>query len=54
MIDEISLLAEEALKIQKRIKEDTIKLRKIKDKLITTDEEMSDFCKVPLWKHEII
>ena len=28
--------------------------KKIKDKLITTDEEMSHFCKVPLWKHEII
>ena len=28
--------------------------KKIKDKLITTDEEMSDFCKVPLWKYDII
>ena len=42
MIDEISLLAEEALKIQKRIKEDTIKLRKIKDKLIEKSREKNN------------
>ena len=43
MVDEISVLAEEALKIQKRIKEDTVKLRKIKDKLIEKSREKNDF-----------
>tara|TARA_Y100001970_G_C13422756_1_gene457397 strand:+ start:89 stop:481 length:393 start_codon:yes stop_codon:yes gene_type:complete len=42
MVDEISVLAEEALKIQKRIKEDTVKLRKIKDKLIEKSREKND------------
>ena len=42
MIDEINVLAEEALKIQKRIKEDTVKLREIKDKLIEKSREKNN------------
>ena len=53
MIDEISLLAEEALKIQKRIKEDTIKLRKIKDKLIEKSREKNNSFTISLDKGSI-
>ena len=39
MIDEINDLAKKALEIQKRIKEDTLKLKEIKDKLIERSKE---------------
>ena len=39
MIDEINDLAQKALEIQKRIKEDTLKLKEIKEKLIERSKE---------------